>query len=202
MTFYVDNVTSEGLLDYKSHRTQTAITTVSASTLTLTVTSEEIQVFQGTTAGQVVKMPDATTLTVGYRYWIHNDSTQTVTVQDNSGTQIFALAASERLILICVGTGTAAGSWTYLTVPKSRVLPFYKAGTVSSGSFTGNPKTASVTFTTAFANTNYAVTVTGIDARTWTISNVATTGFTINANANAALTGNVFWHAIANGESQ
>jgi hypothetical protein len=58
-----------------------------------------------------------------------------------------------------------------------------------------------VTFTTAFPDTNYTITVTGVDARQWSWSSKATTGFTISSNANQALTGNVDWQAIAIGES-
>lgn len=76
-----------------------------------------------------------------------------------------------------------------------------KSGSVASGSFAGTPRTATVTFTTAFANTNYSIQITGSDNRTFTYQSKATTGFTINTNANSALTGNVDWIAIEHGES-
>lgn len=75
-----------------------------------------------------------------------------------------------------------------------------KAGIVASGSFSGNPKKATVTFTESFADTNYAINITGADARSWTYESKTTTGFTINANANQALSGEVSWEAIQNGE--
>lgn len=330
MTLYIDSLVSEGLLDHKSHRTQTAITTVSASTLTLTAASECFQVFQGTTAGQVVKLPDATTLTVGYQYLIHNDSTQNVAIQDFSGSSLLLLSTTNRAFFILTATGTAAGTWSFYalnkypstaeqflctypgsglavnytggyvhfnnvyttvaggsvtcpsnttdgwiyvdidgtvkataSVPNNAVplykftssasaitsladqredyeqnlvwgvtgdlsavrynssanggslekyaradhthaanFPLYKAGSVVAGSFSGNPKTASVTFGTAFPSTSYAVTVTGTDGRSWIVTNVTTSGFTINAQANTALTGPVYWQAHLIGESQ
>jgi hypothetical protein len=76
-----------------------------------------------------------------------------------------------------------------------------KSGSVASGSFTGTPRTASVTFTTAFSSTNYSIQITGSDNRTFTYQSKATTGFTINTNANTPLTGNVDWVAIEHGES-
>jgi hypothetical protein len=76
-----------------------------------------------------------------------------------------------------------------------------KSGSVASGSFAGTPRTASVTFTTAFSSTNYSIQITGSDNRTFTYSSKATTGFTINTNANTPLTGNVDWVAIEHGES-
>ena len=75
-----------------------------------------------------------------------------------------------------------------------------KAGIVSSGTFSGNPKKATVTFTSAFTSSNYAIIITGIDSRSWSYESKTAAGFTINTNANAALTGEVSWHAIISGE--
>jgi hypothetical protein len=75
-----------------------------------------------------------------------------------------------------------------------------KSGVVSGTSFAGNPKTYAVTFTTAFADTNYNVKIVGEDARTWTYESKTTSGFVINANANQAFTGEVSWTATENGE--
>ena len=107
--------------------------------------------------------------------------------------------------------GTTAGQIYYDTTAKdiyvydgaawTSVPPQIKSGIVANTSFGGNPKTSSVTFTTAFASTSYSITVTGEDARTWTIQSKTTGGFTINANSNTALTGNTYWMAIISGES-
>jgi len=70
-----------------------------------------------------------------------------------------------------------------------------KAGSGSIASFGGSPLTASFTFTNPYANNNYAVTVTGEDARIWTIQSKTATGFTINSNSTTALTGPVYWIA-------
>ena len=76
-----------------------------------------------------------------------------------------------------------------------------KSGTVTAGSFAGSPKTYSVVFGTAFASTSYAINITGSDNRNWSWESKTTTGFVINANAGAALTGNTDWTAILIGES-
>ena len=76
-----------------------------------------------------------------------------------------------------------------------------KAGSVVNTSFTGNPKKATVTFSTAFANTNYAITVTGEDARSWTVENKVAGSFVISANSNTALAGTTYWIATAYGET-
>lgn len=72
----------------------------------------------------------------------------------------------------------------------------YKSNVVSSGSFSGNPKKASITFTTPFADANYSVSIIGVNSRAWSVESITAAGFTINANANAALTGNVYYTAI------
>jgi hypothetical protein len=102
------------------------------------------------------------------------------------------------------GTGspqdlTSAQVLTILGIGGARII---KSGTVAGSSFAGNPKTVAVTFGTAFPNTNYQIVILSNTNRTWTWSSKATTGFTINANANAAFaSGNVDWFAISTGES-
>lgn len=75
-----------------------------------------------------------------------------------------------------------------------------KAGSVAAGSFTGNPKKATVTFTTAFPDTNYAAVITGEDARSWVIESKVAGSFVINAGSNTALVGTTYWIATATGE--
>jgi hypothetical protein len=76
-----------------------------------------------------------------------------------------------------------------------------KAGSVANTSFAGNPRKATVNFATAFPNTSYAVTVTGEDARSWTIESKAAGSFVINANSNTNLTGTTYWTAMTYGET-
>lgn len=72
------------------------------------------------------------------------------------------------------------------------------SGSVSAGSFAGNPKTYDVVFNTNFANSNYSPVVTGGDARSWTVENLTTSGFTINSNSNTSLSNTTFWIAVLN----
>ena len=76
-----------------------------------------------------------------------------------------------------------------------------KAGTVAGASFAGNPKKFTVTFTTAYPNTNYSIQITGGVNRTFSYESKSTTGFVINSNANTAFAENVDWLTIATGES-
>jgi hypothetical protein len=328
MALYIDNLVSEGKVDLLALRSQVAVNVTAAGTLTLTSSSQFVQFFTGSTSGQIVKMPDATTLLAGWMYQFWNESTQNVTIQDNSGAAIAILGATQRMKIVLQAAGSAAGTWSYEIVNKNPVadeflttypgtglsvnylggivrfnavstavaggtialpasttggwlyvdidgvvkatatlpvnaIPLYqfttsgtavtvltdqrehvdqnlvwgvladivgqtsgqtksagtlekyaradhvhgntevlkKSGVVAAGTFTGNPKTAAVTFTTAFPNTSYSIIITGLDSRVWTYSSKATTGFTISTNANQALTGEVSWQAIANGET-
>lgn len=73
-----------------------------------------------------------------------------------------------------------------------------KSGKISSGSFSGNPKKASVTFSEAFEDVGYSISINGIDSRAWSFESASVSGFTVNSNANQALTGDVHWTAIDN----
>jgi hypothetical protein len=70
-----------------------------------------------------------------------------------------------------------------------------KAGSSISSSFGGSPLTSSITFSTAFSDNNYSVTVTGEDPRIWSIQNKSSTGFTINSNSSVALSNAAYWIA-------
>jgi hypothetical protein len=66
--------------------------------------------------------------------------------------------------------------------------------------FGGTPLIADIAFTADFPNVGYSVTITGEDARIFTIQSKTVSGFQINTNSGVALTGNVYWQAISNGE--
>jgi hypothetical protein len=80
----------------------------------------------------------------------------------------------------------------------------FKSGNVAAGSFSGGiftPYTATVTFSTAMPNTNYAITINGIDARTWRYQSKTVNGFVINSGSTTAPSNEVSWIAINNGET-
>jgi hypothetical protein len=75
-----------------------------------------------------------------------------------------------------------------------------KVGLVAGSGFTGNPKKQTITFTTNFPSSTYAIVITGPANRTYTYESQTSSGFTINANANGAISGNVYWIAKQIGE--
>lgn len=88
--------------------------------------------------------------------------------------------------VIVAGTGTVTSSTTT------------KSGIVSNTTFTGTPLNYQVVFTSAFPNTNYSVTVTGGDARLWTVETVTVNGFILNSNSNTGLLYPTYWIATLN----
>lgn len=106
-------------------------------------------------------------------------------------------------------TGSLFGtsSWALNAVTASFALNAGSGGlrTKVSGAlsttFAGSPRTSAISFTTSFPSANYSVSVTGEDSRAWSIENKSSTGFTINSNSDAALSGTTYWIAVAYGES-
>ena len=76
-----------------------------------------------------------------------------------------------------------------------------KSGSIAAGSFTGTPRKSQVTFATARADANYSIKISGTDARTWSWESKTASGFIINSNAAAALTGAVNWEICSYGET-
>lgn len=106
--------------------------------------------------------------------------------------------------LHALATGSVAGFMSAADKTKldgiggNRII---KSGRVLAASFTGTPKTATVTFGTAFPNTDYSFFVLGTDVRSWSWESKLAGSIVINSNANQALTGDVLWFAISYGES-
>ena len=74
-----------------------------------------------------------------------------------------------------------------------------KAGRLLVSDFSGSPKSGTVTFSSSIA-TPYAVNISGVDTRVWSVESISSTGFVINSNANLSLTGDVYWEVQQDGE--
>lgn len=103
-------------------------TATANTTTTLTAASNGTQIYTGTTAGQIVKTPDATTLTVGREFKIKNNSTVSIIIQDNGGTVLIRLSAGSNATLTCTDIGTAAGTW--ITDFNAFGLNFFNSATI------------------------------------------------------------------------
>jgi hypothetical protein len=328
MSLIVDGLVSEGIVDLQRLRSETSITALSASTQSLNSLSNRFHVYTGAIVGQIVKLPDATTLQIGHEYWLLNEGSVNMSIQDNAGGPLALVAPDQRAVAILYGTASAAGEWalsllqltpggtnqfeiTYpgtglavnytggnyrqngvltqisagaITLPASTTgtvyvdidgivkatasipadaTPLYnfvtsgsavttlldvreeietnllwgvladiigetsgqakaagtsekyaradhvhgnsflkdKAGVVTGASFSGSPKKYVVVFSAAFADADYAISLGSLNNRSWTYESKTAAGFTINANANTALSGEVSWSASKSGES-
>ncbi len=97
------------------------------------------------------------------------------------------------------GTASFATSASYAATASYVNGMVVKSGVAKGNSFSGTPLIYTVTFATQFPGT-YTVTVTGGDARSWTVQDVGPAGFKINSNSSVAITNDVFWQAIRTGE--
>ena len=99
---------------------------------------------------------------------------------------------------------STSGNWEPAT-PATSSQP-YKAGTVVKATFSGNPKTATVTFATPFVDANYSITLapttSGNSGFGPVVNTKTASGFTINTmvnNVNNLIA--VDWTAVKHGET-
>lgn len=87
------------------------VTATANITTSLTNVSRLVHIYTGTTAGQILKLPNATTLTKGHRFQVWNISTQPITVALNNSSTLFILSASRRVEIILQDNSTSNGTW-------------------------------------------------------------------------------------------
>lgn len=106
--YVVNNV-----MDINGLRTQKTSAATANSTTSLLASSAFCQEFTGTVAGQIVKLPNATTIQTGHRFEFWNNSTALITIQDNSSAVLLALASQQQASFVCDTNGSAAGTWLF-----------------------------------------------------------------------------------------
>lgn len=88
----------------------------SNGTLSLVNSSNNIQIFTGTTAGQILNLPDATTIALSSRYEIWNTSTQGVAVRDFGSNGVISVGAGEVAFIILNDTSSSNGIWKSISI--------------------------------------------------------------------------------------
>jgi hypothetical protein len=83
-----------------------------AGTTTLTVNSTGIQKVTGTTT-QTIQLPNATTLSNGWRFEVDNNSTGVVTIKDAGSNTLFTMSAGAYVIITATDVTTSNGVWDY-----------------------------------------------------------------------------------------
>jgi hypothetical protein len=91
----------------------TGVTVVSNSTLTLTGTSSPIRIFTGSVTGQIVRLPDISTIPVGHQIYIFNDSSQTISIRNFANTELYSMVSGGRALFILRDNSTEPGTWSY-----------------------------------------------------------------------------------------
>ena len=88
-------------------------TTQAASGTTIVLIASSVQNWQITgSGGQIIKLPDATTLPNGATFTFNNNqSSGAITVQNNSSTTIATINSGGYVTVVLLSNSTAAGSW-------------------------------------------------------------------------------------------
>lgn len=107
---YALEVNGNGLASNWANKA-TAVTSAGGTT-TLSVSSTYIQNLQGSSA-QTFKLPDATTLNVGYAFLLNNNSTGLLTLQNNGAGAITTVPAGGSVLVYATSISTANGAWDY-----------------------------------------------------------------------------------------
>ena len=116
-------------------------TVTAAGTTTLTNSSNNQQLFTGTTT-QTVVMPVASTMTVGTRYLIENNSTGIVTVQSSGLNTIATIPGGISIkVTNVLASGTTAASWDYEYIGFGAVTGTGSAVLATSPSISGATET-------------------------------------------------------------
>jgi len=126
-------------------------TATSASPITLTASSKDVQVFTGS-ASQTVNLPVVSTLTLGRTFRVRNTSTGVVTVQSSGGTLVGSTVSSNMdatfTVIALTGTDdtpwlsriesarsrTGSGAGVFASSPTFNGTPIFGAATTSGAS--------------------------------------------------------------------
>jgi len=88
-------------------------------TLTLDVSSNTLNIIDGTATGYSVQLPDATTINHGSSYIIANASSESISLKDGAGTILLTLNQDDVVEAILEADGAPAGSWLTLVTSGS-----------------------------------------------------------------------------------
>lgn len=107
------------ITDIRGFRTQNNQITVANVTTTLVASSPYTMVLSGTVTGQIMKMPDATTVKLGHRLEFWNKATVSFDIQNNAGTLLMTVPPNDIIRAVCNNISTAAGTWLFEIIEPS-----------------------------------------------------------------------------------
>ena len=108
---YETTLTESVVVDSPNNLISNITSTVSSGTgIVLTVSSNQIQRITGTSA-QIITMPNATTLQRGHSFIFYNESTGSVTINNNGASLITTILTNTDSIVTLVDNSTTNGVW-------------------------------------------------------------------------------------------
>jgi len=160
-------------------------TATAAGTSTLTSTDPSVQFFTGTTT-QTIVLPVASTMVLGQRFTIHNNSTGSLTVNSSGSNLVGTVQANVAVIITCISTsGTSAASWDFDVTGFTSQLPTTLGGTGLTTAGTANQVLTTDGTTLSYAKVG--------------IANLSATG---TASASTYLRGDNTWATVVGGLTQ
>lgn len=137
MPHYLDNMYVETKLSEYQQRYVPLLLTTSASTRQITNADPTLIVIDGSTAGYILDLPNATTLENGFSLIIHNNSTVTINIRFFGGASLLTMTVGSRVTLYLKNNSTTAGLWVRAVQSSS---PFTGTAPVLA-SYNGNATT-------------------------------------------------------------
>ena len=160
MANIADASTVEGMLIHQGWSPNLTVQALANSTLTMTAASTTQQVFTGSTAGQIIKLPDATTLQAGARYDLYNTSTTvTAALQDGNGGALVTIPTTSVVRCVLQTAGTVAGTWIFAGLETGTFAGLINYNVISSTAFTTSSTTDTLitSFTVTPQSGTYAI---------------------------------------------
>lgn len=115
MTHTVDNILVEKNVTHSSYSPMlTSTVTTSMGVYVLTKSSTYLQEITGTATNFTVQLPDATTLTVGWRFEVFNRSAVPFTIDYNDATNVFQAASDSVVTITLENNSTSNGTWIFI----------------------------------------------------------------------------------------
>lgn len=148
MSLINENVRSEGLLQTRSLRFEKLEITTAASTYSMSASTPHYINFEGSTAGQSLDLPDATTLSNGHQYYITNEAGASVSLRYNDTSILVNLVQGSRTTVTLKDNSTVNGLWIYESSSASSISSYSFFGSYNGNANTGRyleiyPKEAS-----------------------------------------------------------
>lgn len=113
MSLCQDNIIIEGTQEIGRSVNITTSVEMSSGIYQLTNTSNSQVIFTGSTSGQIVKLPDATTLRIGWNFLLWNTGSVSFVLQDNGGNAVATANINELINVTVTNISTANGIWSF-----------------------------------------------------------------------------------------